>query len=143
MTDFNVCKNKTAVDNLARETAFDILINAYIQAVGEDNVSIVGNNTISVCLGLRTLSDGQQGEVCVEIKPVVKNFDFRTTASGKTFEPYERLNSADAYEIEKSEKERKAEEKAREKARRAEADKKARAKRAEEKARAKQGEGNS
>lgn len=137
MTDFNTFKNKTAVDNAAREVAFDVLLNAFIAAVGSDNVSVVGNNTVSVSLGLRTLSDGQQGEVCVEIKPVVKNFDFRTTASGKTYEPYERLVAADVYEVEKTEKERKAEEKAKEKAARAARDKAAREKKAAEKAAAK------
>lgn len=125
--DFNNTELKTnrAVQSKARELAFDILLQAFTQANGADNVSIVGNNTIAVNLGLRTISDGTQSEVCVEISPKAKDFDYRTTAKN-TFEPYERLACADAYEEEKTEKERKAEEKARKKAEKMEKDKKAR-----------------
>lgn len=137
MMNFNTLKNATAVNSAARDSAFETLVAAFSEVYGSDNVSVVGNSEIAVAVGERTLSDGTTGEVCITIKPVVKNFDFRTTASGKTFEPYERLTAADIYEMEKTEKERKAEKKAKEKAVRAARDKAAREKKAAEKAAAK------
>ena len=51
--------------------------------------------------------------VCVEIDFTAKDFDVRTTSSGKTFEPYERLIEAENYEEEvKEKKEKEAKKKA-------------------------------
>ena len=136
MTEFTATEFKSAksVKDAARETAFDVLVSAFADVFGADAVSVVGNAEVAVCVGTRVLSDGTVGEVCVTVKPVAKDFDFRATASGKVFEPFERLTAADEYEAEKSEKERKAEERARAKEAKRKADEAARAKRKADKA---------
>lgn len=135
MTEFTATEFKTAksVKDAARESAFDVLVSAFSEAFGADAVSVIGSAEVAVCVGTRILSDGTVGEVCVTVKPVAKDFDFRVTDSGKTFVPFERLTEADEYEAEKSEKERKAEERARAKEAKRKADEAARAKRKAEK----------
>lgn len=138
MTNFNECKAPTNVKTKVREIAFADLVEAFSEKYGADNVSVVGASEIAVCIGTRTLTDGTEGEVCFTIKPVAKDFDVRTTDSGKTFLPYERLAEADAYEVEKTEKEAKAEELAQKRAAKKKADAEARAKlKAEKEAKAK------
>lgn len=110
MFNFNEKKSAGAVKSSVREIAFGMLLDAFRAACGEDNVSIIDNNELAVCLGTRTLEDGTEGEVCFTVKPVAKDFDIRTTESGKVFMPFERLAEADAYEVsvkEKAEKEAK------------------------------------
>lgn len=131
MTDFNACKTAKSVKDSARDLAFEALVAQFSEVFGADNVSVVGNAEIAVCVGTRVLSDGTEGEVCVTIKPVSKDFDRRVTASGKVFEPFERLVAADLYADERTEKERTAEEKARANERKKQADAAARAKKAE------------
>lgn len=129
MFNFNDCKNATAVKGKAREIGFTAMLEHFVTLYGEDNVSIVGNSEIAVCVGTRTLADGTEGEVCFTVKPVAKDFDIRKTDSGKVFQPYERVKEADVYEVTKTEKERKAEENARIKAEKKARDEKARAER--------------
>lgn len=127
MYNFNECKTASTVKTKVREIAVQNLLDTFIEMYGEDNVSIVGNNEIAVCCGTRTLADGTTGEVVFAVKPVAKDFDIRRVAtSGKVFQPYERIKEAEAYEVDKSEKERKAEEKAKKKAERIKKDKKKR-----------------
>lgn len=128
MIDFNTFKNVSTVKKAIRETAFSDMVEFFSERYGTDNVSIVGNNEIAVCIGLRTLADGTDGEICFTVKPVAKDFDIRVAESGKVFQPYERIKESDAYEIEKTKKEREAEEKAKLKAEKKERDKKAREK---------------
>lgn len=129
MFNFNECKTSSAVKTKVREIALANLLDTFIELYGEDNVSIVGNNEIAVCCGTRTLADGTEGEVCFTVKPVAKDFDIRRVAtSGKVFQPYERIKESEAYEVDKSEKERKAEERARQRAENAKKDKERRAK---------------
>lgn len=114
MYNFDECKTASAVKNKAREIAFNDLIEMMSDKYGTEGVSITNNNTIAVALGLRTLADGTKGEVCVEIKPVAKDFDTRIAESGKEFKCYERIKEADAYEVAKTNKEKEAEQKAKE-----------------------------
>lgn len=134
MFDFNECKNVSAVKTKVRELAFSDLYSMFCEKYGEDNVSIVNNCEIAVCIGTRTLTDGTEGEVCFTCKPVAKDFDVRVTESGKTFLPYERENEADAYEVSKTEKEKEAEKRAQERAAKKERDRIAREKAKAEKA---------
>lgn len=128
MFDFNEKKTAASVKSAVREIAFADLVAAFSEKYGAENVSIVGSSEIAVCVGTRTLTDGTEGEVCFTVKPVAKDFDVRTTDSGKVFLPYERLAEADAYEVEKTEKEQKAEQKAKERAEKKKRDEEARAK---------------
>lgn len=114
MYNFDECKTASSVKNKAREISFNDLIEMFSEKYGVDNVSVTNNNTIAVCLGYRTLADKTSGEVCVEIKPVAKDFDTRIAESGKEFKCYERIKEADAYEVAKTEKEKEAEHKAKE-----------------------------
>lgn len=134
MYNFDECKNLSSVKSKVRELALADLLDFFIEKYGEDNISIVGNNEIAVCLGTKTLSDGTIGEVCFTTKPVAKDYDVRTaTTSGKVFQPYERIKEADAYEVEKTEKEKKAEEQAKQRAEKKKRDEEARKKKKEEK----------
>ena len=134
MRDFNELKKVADVKKVVRETAITDLIDMFSEKYGADNVSIVGNSEIAVCIGTKTLLDGTEGEVCFTVKPVAKDFDIRTTESGKVFLPYERLAEADSYEIEKTEKEKEAEKKAKEREEKKKRDKEAREKAKAEKA---------
>ena len=132
--NFDEIKKAADVKKVVRETAFSDLMTAFSDLYGADNVSVVGNAELAICIGTKTLTDGTVGEVCFTIKPVAKDFDFRTTDSGRVFKPYERLSEADAYEFEKTEKEREAEEKAKAKEEKKKRDKEAREKAKAEKA---------
>ena len=114
MYNFDECKTASAVKNKAREIAFNDLIEMMSEKYGTECVSVTNNNTVAVAIGLRTLADKTQGEVCVEIKPVAKDFDTRIAESGKEFKCYERIKEADAYEVAKTQKEKEAEQKAKE-----------------------------
>ena len=116
MFNFNDVVKTSDVKKKVREIAFSNLVESFSTLYGAENVSIIDNSEIAVCCGTRKLIDGTEGEVCFTVKPVAKDFDFRTAESGKIFYPFERLSEADAYEVSKTEKERKAEEKAKEKA---------------------------
>ena len=133
MFNFNECKKVADAKAKIREIAFSDLLEFFTEKYGADNVSIVNNNELAVCVGTRTLTDGTDGEVCFTVKPVAKDFDFRTTDSGKVFTPYERLSEADAYEVSKTEKEKEAEKKAKEREERKKRDKEAREKAKERK----------
>ena len=133
MFNFNECKKVADVKAKTREIAFSDLLEFFTEKYGADNVSIVNNNELAVCVGTRALTDGTDGEVCFTVKPVAKDFDFRTTDSGKVFTPYERLSEADAYEVSKTEKEKEAEKKAKEREEKKRRDKEAREKAKEKK----------
>ena len=128
MFNFNECKNAASVKARVREIAFSNLYEFACEKYGTDNVSIVNNNELAICVGVRTLTDGTEGEVCYTVKPVAKDFDIRITESGKHFLPYERLSEADAYKISKTEKEKEAERKQKEREEKKERDRKAREK---------------
>ena len=131
MFNFNECKKVAEVKSKVREIAFADFVEFFSEKYGADCVSVINNNEIAVCIGTRTLTDGTEGEVCFTAKPVAKDFDVRTTESGKVFMPFERLSEADAYEVTKTEKEKEAEKRAKERE-----EKKARDKAAREKAKA-------
>lgn len=123
---FEDCKTTTAIKNKVRSAAFADLIAAFSELYGSDSVSVVGNSEIAVAIGDVKDKDGFAREICFTVKPVVKDYEDRKTAT-KTIKAYDRLDEAEAYEVSKTEKEKAAEEKAK-----AKADKKAR----DEKARA-------
>ena len=134
MFNFNECKNTSAVKAKVREIAFADLYEFACEKYGTDNVSIVDNNELAVCVGVKTLTDGTEGEVVYTIKPIAKDFDVRVTESGKHFLPYERLSEADAYQISKTEKEKEAERKQKEREEKKKRDREAREKAKAEKA---------
>lgn len=125
--NFNECaKGSNPTKDKAREIGMSNLAEMLCERYGQDNVSLVDSNMFAVALGTRTLTDGTEGEVCVTIEVVAKDFDVRVVeSSGKTFQPYERLNEADAFEVTRRQRQEKAEQKAREKAEREAAKKKA------------------
>lgn len=142
-TDFDglgKVSNKRVKDE-ARAQAFALLLEALTAVFGDEGVSVVGNAIVAVSVGSRTVADGTAPEVAAEIKVTVKEFETHSTASGKEVLAYDRYEEAEAYEAEKTEKEREAEERAKKKAQKIEADKRARAKaRAEKEAKKKAGE---
>lgn len=127
MAIFTDCKNRTAVQKKAREEAFDVMMKAFQATYGEEAVSIVGNNELAVAIGTITISDGTENEVCITVKPVVKDYDVRVTDSNKVFDPYERLKEADAYEDDLADKANKKAKKEAVKRQKMEAERKARA----------------
>ena len=131
MYDFNEAKSAAEVKKRVREIAFAAMVDAYTQLVGADNVSVIGNCELAVCLGTRTLADGTQGEVCFTTKPIAKDFDIRRADSGKIFKPFERIKAEEDYEDEVAKAKAKAEENARKKAAKIASDKKAREKKNE------------
>lgn len=126
MINFDTCKNMTAVKNMVRATAFDMLYDAFVAIVGEDNVSKVvtdekGTKEVAVAIGTKTDSDGFPVEVCFTVKATAKEWEERKTTTGKRVEMFDREFSASEYqrleqekidkaEKAKAEKERKAKE---------------------------------
>ena len=125
MTNFNEFKNATAVKNEARKIAFEMIKTFFTEKLGEENVSIIGNNEIAICLETKDLADGSTSEICVTFKPTAKDYENRKTTK-KTFEAFERLIEADLYEAEQQEKADKKAEKEKAKEKKIEADEKAR-----------------
>lgn len=136
MKDVKDFKGTKAIKDSVRDTAFSDLIEMLTEKYGSDRVTIVGNSEIAVGLDDIKLADGTISELVFTVKPVVKDYEDRKTAT-KTIKCYERLVEGDTYEVTKTEKEKKAEEKAKAKAEKIERDKKARA----EKAKAKEEKG--
>ena len=93
---------------------------------GAERVSVIGNSEIAVGIGDTKDSDGFTREVCFTVKPVIKDWQDRKTAS-KTIEAFNRADEAEAFKISKSEAEAKAEERAKAKAEKKARDEKARA----------------
>ena len=118
--DFNEYpKGSNPTKDKAREISVSDLTEMLTERYGAENVSLVDNNMLAVCLGTRTLSDGTEGEVCVTIEVVAKDFDIRIVeSSGKTFQPYQRIKAEEDYEFIANQRKEKAETKAREKAER-------------------------
>lgn len=122
----------TKVKDAGRELAFSELLELLSAHYGADRVSIVGGSEIAVGATDVTDKDGFTYELCFTVKPVMKDYKERKTAT-KTIDEFDRLTAAKIYEAEKSEKERKAEEKAKAKAEKVARDKKAREEKKKEK----------
>ena len=103
MTNYSEMKNATAIKNAMRADVAELLNKFLIEKFGEENVSIVGSNEIAVCIGTIPDSDGFERELVVTIKPTAKDWIDRKT-SKKVFEAYSRIDEAEAYEMEISEK---------------------------------------
>lgn len=105
--------------DLLRTDLIELLKSHYDIDENEDTViTQVGNNEISVCLGLRTVGN-EKMEVCVNLLLKAKPFkDKIVESSGKPVKAYERIKEGEAYEIEASIAEEKARKKAEEKAER-------------------------
>lgn len=116
----------TKVKDAGRELVFSELLELLSTHYGADKVSIVGGSEIAVGATDVTDKDGFVFELCFTVKPVMKDYKKRTTAT-KTIKEFDRLTAAEMYEVEKSEKERKAEERAKAKAEKRKRDEKARA----------------
>lgn len=134
---FEGVKGLTACKNKARMEAFEALISAMSEIFGTERVSVIGNSEIAVGIGDTKDSDGFTREVCFTVKPVIKDWQNRKTAT-KTIKAFDRADEAEAFEISKSEAEKKAEERAKAKAEKKARDEKARA---EKKAKAEKSEG--
>ena len=111
MTNYSEMKNATAIKNAMRADVADLLNKLLIEKFGEENVSIVGSNEIAVCIGTIPDADGFERELVVTVKPTAKDWVDRKT-SKKVFEAYNRIDEAEAYEMELSEKEKAKAEKA-------------------------------
>lgn len=111
MTNYSEMKNATAIKNAMRADVADLLNKFLIEKFGEENVSIVGSNEIAVCIGTIPDADGFERELVVTVKPTAKDWETRKTTK-KVFEAYNRIDEAEAYEMELSEKEKAKAEKA-------------------------------
>ena len=113
MTNYSEIKNAIAIKNAMRADVADPLSKFLIEKFGEENVSIVGSNEIAVCIGTIPDADGFERELVVTV-----NKRRRTGLTEKHrrkffFEAYNRIDEAEAYEMELSEKEKAKAEKAR------------------------------
>lgn len=112
-----LCEKESQVKDKARELIWEWLREKLSDEDSGFEHSQVGNFEESVCLGLRTLADGTQAEVCVNIGTTAKDFAISVNKNGKIKEPYERLVEADNYEAERAEAEQKKREAEEQKAR--------------------------
>ena len=94
--NFNECKKGNPVKDKAREIVLADLAEFFHNRYGEDTMTQVDGNMLAVAVGNRTLADGTEGEVCVTVEVVAKDYDVRVVeSSGKVFQPYERLIEGD------------------------------------------------
>lgn len=115
--NFNECKKGNPVKDKAREIVLADLAEFFHNRYGEGTMTQVDGNMLAVAVGNRTLADGTEGEVCVTVEVVAKDYDVRVVeSSGKVFQPYERLIEGDEYEKKVREREEKAAENKRKKA---------------------------
>lgn len=116
----------TKAKNLAREATVNYLFEVLKEALGEENVSMVGASEISIAVGTRADSDGFDHEVNVNIAPTAKEPEDRAT-SKNVYEAYDRLGEAEEYAKDKAKKEaeKKKKEEAKEKAKKKLEEKKA------------------
>lgn len=105
MKNYDAYKTMTATKNAVRSDVYGDIIQFLMEKYGADCISTVGNNEVAIAVGEKTLSDGTIGEICVTLKPVVKDYERRVTPKGKTVEPFERLIEEDLYLEELKEKE--------------------------------------
>lgn len=133
-------KSPTALKNHVRESVFSDMLEMFAVKYGADRVTIVDKSEIAVGVNDIETKDGASYEIVITVKPVVKDYEDRKTAT-KTINRFDRLDEGEIYKAKKTEKEKQAEEKARLKAEKIERDKKARAKKKAEKEKAeKEGE---
>ncbi len=104
MKNYDASATMSATKNAVRADITTAMLEFFRSYYGEENVSIVGNNEIAVAAGEKTLSDGTIGEICAVVKPVIKEYESRTTVKGEAVEPYERLIEADSYQEEVEQK---------------------------------------
>lgn len=116
----------TKAKNLAREATVNFLFEVLKEALGEENVSMVGASEISIAVGSRADSDGFDHEVNVNIAPTAKEPEDRATTKN-VYEAYDRLFEAEEYAKDKAKKEteKKKKEEAKEKAKKKLEEKKA------------------
>ena len=107
--NFNECKKGNPVKDKAREIVLADLVEFFHNRYGEGTMTQVDGNMLAVAVGNRTLADGTEGEVCVTVEVVAKDYDVRVVeSSGKVFQSYERLIEGDEYEKKVREHEEKA-----------------------------------
>lgn len=122
MMNFTKDMKVSAIKATVRETIFEILKNTFKEIYGEENVSTVNNNELSICCGTAEDENGCPMDVCSTIKPVVKNWyeskrTSKTTGEVTIIDAYDRLTEEESYYTAIQEAKNK---KAREKAERAE-----------------------
>ena len=109
--------SNTAIRNQARAMLFTEIVEFLRERFGDEFVSIVDGDEVSVCVGSRTVH-GFSEEVVVNANMIAKEFDTHSTASGKEVLAYDRLQEAEDYAKELKEKQEKAREIAEKKAKR-------------------------
>lgn len=104
-------KNMTEIKNNAREAIRNLLTELITREFGEDCVTRVANNEIS--LGVLDVEiDGFVYEVPVNLEPTAKEYIDRKTGNGKPVEAYDRIEEGKIYQMavkenaEKKEKEK-------------------------------------
>ena len=126
---FEDCKTQTAIKNKVRAAMLDKIIQMFSAEFGEDRISVVfsgESTTTEISIGVVDIeTESGLAEICVNLKPVVKDFEDRVTQS-KTIKAYERLCEEDFYKAKQEEKRETAKKKAKAKADKIARDKKAR-----------------
>ena len=87
----------TTAKNKARKTVTDLTYEMYVEMLGAENVSRVGDSEISICIGTRTDSDGFDREVCVNIAPTAKEVEDRATTKQGVLPAYDRAEAEAEY----------------------------------------------
>lgn len=123
--NYSEMKNATAIKAQVRADVMEVITKALIEAYGEESVKKVGSNEYAVIAGIVNDKDGFPQDVCATVKPTVKEWETRKTTK-KTFEKYDIVSEAEAYEIGVAEKEEEKAKKAKAKAEKIERDKAAR-----------------
>lgn len=102
--NYSEMKNATAIKAQVRIDVMEVITKALIEAYGEKSVKKVGSNEYAVIAGIVNDKDGFPQDVCATVKPTVKEWETRKTTK-KTFEKYDIISEAEAYELEVAEKE--------------------------------------
>lgn len=106
-------KNKTQIKWDVKARAVDFLKEAFTNAVGAENVSVVRvgsdveTTVIAAVIGTITDKDGFAQEICVTVDPVVKAWE-DGSGSKRLIERFDRFDAEEAYQRYLKSKEEKA-----------------------------------
>lgn len=85
MFDYTQAKNETAAKKQARADLTEVFIEMLKERFGEDNVGLVGNNTIGFRFGDVNDNDGCPCDMVATIKPTIKQYQDHIGPSRQTY----------------------------------------------------------
>ena len=101
LLEFSDCNNASAIKKKVRTDFKEYIKKFLIETLGEENVSQVDNNELSVAVGEALDENGFNTEVCCNIKFIAKPFKSNLETQ-RPITAFDRYEAAAAFELENS-----------------------------------------